>query len=204
MKIFAVYRNNKSFNPDNIQVVNQDFPVFYYLSETSLIRINRHFFYPDFSQCIVAESDFVIKINRVGKNIPEKFAERYYDEISMAVRFTAEDLFILAKENGMPWSMSKSWEGSVALGKFEKISELNKNVPMSGKLLINGNEIYISTLDQLQFSFNSIISFLSRFSTLKMGDLIFAGNSPIIKEIKIDDRILVELNGKKILDFQVR
>ncbi len=203
MKIIAIYQNNQSYYKSHNSSITK-FPVLYLLSDTSIIRTNRPFYYPDFSTQIIAEADFVIKISRVGKNIPEKFASRYYEEIGMGIRFTAEDLFSNARDNGLPWTISKSWEGSVALGKFLKLSEFPENSSIINTFKINDKLIQTTFYSDLCFSFNKLIAYISKYFTLKMGDLIFTGSSIIKPEIKINDCLIVYLNDYELLNFHIK
>src|SRR6056297_2710821 len=169
MKIICIGRNYA----DHAREFNNDVPekpIFFLKPDTSIIIRNRPFFYPDFSQDIHYETEIVLKIKRLGKNIEPRFAHRYYRELTVGIDFTARDLQRQCKKNGWPWEIAKGFEGSAPLGKFvskerfKDIHNLDFGLQISGKTVQTGN-----TADMI-FNFEDLISYLSRFFTLKMGD----------------------------------
>ncbi len=203
MQIIAVYGNNKNFKKPSFKI-DYPGPILYLLAETSLIRSNRPFFFPDFCNNIYAETDLVLKICKVGKNIPQKFAHRYYDEIGFGVRFIAMDIFNHALENGMPWTLSRSFEGSVAISSFINFCKENIKEQIAYSFMLNDKTVNKCSSLELNYSFNRLVSEISKYFTLRIGDLIFTGSSAEAIEINISDRIAVCYDGRKMLDFQIK
>ena len=203
MKIIAIGRNYI----DHAKELNNPVPakpVFFMKPETSIIRNNKPFFYPDFSENIHYETEIVIKINRLGKNIAEKYAHRYYDEIGIGIDFTARDLQQKAKDKGLPWEIAKAFDGSaplsefVPLKSFKDINNVNFSLNINEKLVQTGN-----TKDMI-FSVDRIIEYISQFVTLKIGDLIFTGTPAGVGQVKINDRLEAFIEDKKMMDFMVK
>lgn len=203
MKIICIGRNYadhaKEFGND---VPEQ--PVFFLKPDTSIIVKNRPFFYPDFSDEINYETEVVIKINRLGKNIHKKHAHRYFKELTVGIDLTARDLQRKCKKNGEPWEIAKGFEGSAPLGKFvnkerfEDIHNLNFGLQVNGENRQSGN-----TKDMI-FTFEELISYISRFFTLKMGDLIFTGTPVGVGPVHIEDRLTAYIEDKTLLDFRIK
>lgn len=188
MKIICIGRNYA----DHAKEMNSaipEVPMFFMKADISLLRPGTSFFYPSFSNDIHYECEVVVKIDRVGKNIAERFAHKYYSEIGLGIDFTARDLQAECKKNGHPWEIAKSFEGSAAISKnFLSVEELDlKNLPFSmqqnGKVVQNG-----STAD-LIFTIDQLISYISKFMTLKKGDLIYTGTPAGVGPIAIGDTL---------------
>lgn len=203
MKIICIGRNYIEHARELNNAVSPE-PVFFMKPETALIRNNEPFYYPDFSTDIHHEVEIVLKINKPGKNIPEEFANNYYDEISVGIDFTARDLQSQCKEKGLPWEKAKSFDGSAPVGSFVNKKEFNdlKNIHFS--LIINGKTVQKSTSAEMIFSFDAIISYISQFITLKTGDLVFTGTPAGTGPVKIGDRLLACMEDKKLLGLEVK
>jgi 2-keto-4-pentenoate hydratase/2-oxohepta-3-ene-1,7-dioic acid hydratase in catechol pathway len=172
--------------------------------ETAIVRDNKPFFYPDFSQEVHYETEIVLKINRLGKNIEEQFADRYYDEIGLGIDFTARDLQRKCQENGKPWEMAKAFDGSAPISDFydkNLFADIN-NLPFS--LLLNGIQVQNGNTKDMIFNFNVLIAYVSKFVTLKIGDLIFTGTPVGVGPVKINDHLEGYIEDKKLLDFYVK
>jgi len=165
-------------------------PVFFMKPDTSLVIRNRPFFYPEFSKDIHYETELVIKISKNGKHIQEKFAHTYYDEIGLGIDFTARDIQSKCKEKGLPWEVAKAFDHSAPISKFIKLDELQHKDDI---------RFYLEF-----FSVDHIISYLSQFVTLKMGDLIFTGTPAGVGPVKINDHLVGYIEDKKMLDFRVK
>ncbi|TVR72607.1 MAG: FAA hydrolase family protein [Marinilabiliales bacterium] len=203
MKIICIGRNYA----DHARELNNpvpEKPVFFLKPDTSLVLNNRPFFYPDFSSNIHHEVEIVIRINRLGRNIDQRFAHRYYDEITAGIDFTARDLQDRCKEKGLPWEISKAFDNSAPLGRFVKKSETGDpgNIPI--RLDINGKTVQEGSSSQMIFSFDHIISYISQFITLKIGDLIFTGTPAGVGPVSVGDRLQAWLNDEMLLDFYVK
>ena len=179
-------------------------PTIFMKSDSSLLKDGKPFFIPDFSSEIHYETELVVKIDRLGKNIAERFAHRYYSEVTVGIDFTARDLQRRLREQGLPWEISKAFDNSAVIGTFiplEKagnVNQLSFHLDMNGKTVQQGN-----TADML-FSLDQIIAYVSRFFTLKIGDLIYTGTPVGVGPVSIGDHLEGYLGERKLLDFHVR
>ena len=179
-------------------------PVFFMKPDTSIVIRNRPFFYPDFSRDIHYETELVIKVNKNGRHIQEKFARTYYDEIGLGIDFTARDLQQKAKEKGLPWEIAKAFDGSAPISKFIPVADLQNRDNIQFHLELNDKVVQKGFSSDMIFSFDHIISYVSRFITLKMGDLIFTGTPEGVGPVTINDRLTGYIEDKKMLDFRVK
>jgi len=179
-------------------------PLFFMKQENSIVRGNKPFYYPDFSSDVHYELELVLKISRVGKNIEKKFAHRYYDEIGLGIDFTARDLQTEARENGAPWEISKAFDYSAPLSDFLPVSEFEDINNLSFSLEINGNTVQEGNAGLMIFPVDVQIAYISRFITLKTGDLLFTGTPAGIGPVKIGDRLEAFLEGRKMMDFYIK
>ncbi len=179
-------------------------PVLFMKPDTALLKGDRPFFLPDFSEEIHYETELVVKINRLGKNIVERFACRYYDEITVGIDFTARDLQRKQKELGLPWEIAKGFDNSAAIGKFISKSEVPDIRNVDFRLDINNQTVQRGNTKEMIYPVDKIISYISRFFTLKIGDLIFTGTPAGIGPVAIDDHLQGYLEDRKLLDFHVR
>lgn len=179
-------------------------PTIFMKSDSSLLKDGKPFFIPDFSSEIHYETELVVKIDRLGKNIAERFAHRYYSEVTVGIDFTARDLQRRLREQGLPWEISKAFDNSAVIGTFiplEKagnVNQLSFHLDMNGKTVQQGN-----TADML-FSVDQIIAYVSRFFMLKIGDLIYTGTPVGVGPVSIGDHLEGYLGERKLLDFHVR
>lgn len=179
-------------------------PTIFMKSDSSLLKDGKPFFIPDFSSEIHYETELVVKIDRLGKNIAERFAHRYYSEVTVGIDFTARNLQRRLREQGLPWEISKAFDNSAVIGTFiplEKagnVNQLSFHLDMNGKTVQQGN-----TADML-FSVDQIIAYVSRFFTLKIGDLIYTGTPVGVGPVSIGDHLEGYLGERKLLDFHVR
>ena len=202
MKIICIGKNYAKHAKEMGSSV-PDKPIFFLKPDTALLLKNRPFYYPNFSKEIHYETEIVVKINRVGKHIEEKFAHRYYNEIGLGIDFTARDLQRECKTKGLPWEPAKSFDNSAPLSEtfFDK-NELPDNINFS--LNINGKTVQKGNTGELMFSFDKIISYISKFYTLKIGDLIFTGTPAGVGRVEIGDRLQAYLENKLMLDFEIK
>lgn len=204
MKIIAVGMNYAAHNKELHHTLELTEPTIFMKSDSSLLKDGKPFFIPDFSSEIHYETELVVKIDRLGKNIAERFAHRYYSEVTVGIDFTARDLQRRLREQGLPWEISKAFDNSAAIGTFiplEKAGDVNQlsfHLDMNGKTVQQGN-----TADML-FSVDQIIAYVSRFFTLKIGDLIYTGTPVGVGTVSIGDHLEGYLGEQKLLDFHVR
>ncbi len=203
MKIICIGRNYVDHAKELDNPVPEK-PVFFLKPDTSLIINNKPFFYPDFSSNIHHEVEIVLRINRLGRNIDQRFAHRYYDEVTAGIDFTARDLQDRCKEKCLPWEIAKAFDNSAPLGRFVKTGGTGDPGNISIRLDINGKTVQKGNSSQMIFSFDQIISYISQFITLKIGDLIFTGTPAGVGPVSIGDRLQAWLNDELLLDFYVR
>jgi acylpyruvate hydrolase len=203
MKIICIGRNYAE-HARELDNPLPDKPVFFLKPDSALVYGNKPFFYPDFSSNIHHEVEFVLKINRLGRSIDTKFAYRYYDEVGVGIDFTARDLQDECKKNGLPWEISKAFDNSAPLGGFISMKDIPEPGNMSLRLDINGKTVQKGTSSDLIFSFDEIISYVSKFITLKIGDLIFTGTPAGVGPVKRGDRLQAFINNQMLMDFYVR
>jgi 2-keto-4-pentenoate hydratase/2-oxohepta-3-ene-1,7-dioic acid hydratase in catechol pathway len=202
MKIICIGKNYAEHAKEMNSKVPEK-PIFFMKPETSLLQRNNPFFYPEFSNEIHYETEIVLKINRLGKYIEEKFAHRYFSEIGLGIDFTARDLQAECKKNGHPWEIAKAFEHSAPLSEqFINKNDLPEQINF--KLDINGKIVQKGNTKDLIFSFDKLISYVSQFFTLKIGDLIFTGTPAGVGEVKIGDRLKGFIEEKLMFDFEVK
>lgn len=203
MKIICIGRNYADHAKEMNSAV-PEVPMFFMKADISLLRPGTPFFYPTFSNDIHYECEVVVKIDRVGKNIAERFAYKYYSEIGLGIDFTARDLQAECKKKGHPWEIAKSFEGSAAICKtFIRVEELDRNslqfsMEQNGKVVQNG-----STSDMI-FTIDSLISYISKFMTLKKGDLIYTGTPSGVGPIAIGDELKGFIGEKEMFRVLVK
>ncbi|NOY37940.1 MAG: fumarylacetoacetate hydrolase family protein [Chlorobi bacterium] len=201
MKIICIGRNYIEHAKELNNPVPKE-PVFFMKPDSALIRNNKPFFLPDFSNEVHHEIELVLKIDRLGKAIEEKFAHRYFHEVGIGVDFTARDLQRVAKEKGLPWEKAKAFDGSAPLGGFLPADTLPD--PITFRLDINGKTVQQGTTADLIFSFDRVIAYISRFITLRTGDLIFTGTPAGVGPVKRNDRLQGYIGDRLLLDFVVK
>ncbi|MBX2950974.1 MAG: fumarylacetoacetate hydrolase family protein [Leadbetterella sp.] len=202
MKILAVGRN---YLEHIKELGNQtpDEPVIFSKPETAVLRNNEPFYYPDFSQDIHHELEIVLKISKTGENIEEKFAHKYYDEIGLGIDFTARDLQAKLKAKGLPWDLAKGFNGSAPLSEFLPKQDYDlKN--LNFRLEVNGEGRQSGNTSLMIYSFDYLVAFVSRYFTLKTGDLIFTGTPAGVGPVHPGDRLTGTLEGQVLLDFEVK
>ena len=204
MKIFAIGLNYDSHNKEMKRDFVSENPVVFMKPDTALLRNGNPFFIPDFSERIEYETELVVKINRLGKNISEKFAHRYYDELTVGIDFTARDLQLKQKQLGLPWEIAKSFDGSAPIGEFISKEEIGNIDNIDFRLDINGNTVQKGNSGDMIYSIDKIIAFVSQFFTLKIGDLIFTGTPAGVGNISINDNLIGYIGDKKLLDFKIK
>lgn len=203
MKIICIGRNYREHAKELNNAIPEK-PVFFMKPDTALLQKNNPFFYPDFSNDIHYETEIVLKINRNGKHIDEKFAPKYFNEISVGIDFTARDLQAEQKKKGLPWEIAKAFDGAAPIGKFiskENFADINN---LNFSLKINGKTRQQGNTRDMMFSFNRIIAYVSGFISLKTGDLIFTGTPAGVGPTAINDHFEVFIENEKLLEFNVK
>tara|TARA_B100000902_G_C27067887_1_gene792507 strand:+ start:214 stop:825 length:612 start_codon:yes stop_codon:yes gene_type:complete len=203
MKIICIARNYKK----HILELNNTPPeelIFFLKPETAIPIKGQPFFIPDFSHEIQHEIEIVIKINKTGKHIQEKFAHKYFDELTLGIDFTARDVQSQLKREGFPWEKSKSFDGSGPVGVFMNKTEYPDITNLNFELLINGKVKQSGNTRNMIFSFNYIISYISKYITLKKGDLIFTGTPSGVGKVNKNDILTGLIEGEKIIQTKIK
>ncbi len=203
MKILAIGRNYVNHAKELNNPVPAE-PVVFSMPDSALLKSNKDFYYPDFSKDIHHEVEVVVKICRVGKNIPIEFAHRYYDEIGLGIDFTARDIQAECKKKGLPWEKAKAFDGAAPISKFINKDQFKDVNQMDFHLDINGKRVQTGNTANMIFSIDYLIAYLSQFFTLKIGDLIYTGTPEGVGPVKIGDHLEGVLEGEKRLDFKVK
>jgi acylpyruvate hydrolase len=203
MKIIAIGRNYAEHAKELNNPVPA-VPVIFMKPDTALIKDNKPFYHPDFSEDVHHEIEIVLKVCKEGKHISEKFSHNYYDEIALGIDFTARDIQSRHKEKGLPWELAKAFDGSAPVSQFLPKSQFADLYALNFKLDINGQNRQTGHTKDLLFSFEKIIAFVSQYITLKKGDLIFTGTPPGVAKVAIGDRLEGYLENQKLLDFYVK
>ena len=204
MKIIAV---GKNYRDHAIEFDGSDekpaVPMIFMKPDSAIIKNGKHFYVPDFMGRIEYEAEIVVRINKLGKSIPARFAHRYYDAITVGIDFTARDLQRELIAAGAPWEMSKGFDGSAVLGDFRPIERFDiNNIDFS--LTINDEVVQSANSSQMLFSVDEVIAYVSRFCTLKTGDLIFTGTPAGVGPATIGTHLKGYLGDDKVLDFHIR
>lgn len=204
MKIICVGRNYT----EHIKELNNSRPtepVLFLKPDTAIVRKNEAFYYPDFSQHIDYECELVVKISKIGKSIPVSCAGNYYNEIALGLDLTCRDLQQKEKENSLPWTLSKAFDYSAPISEFYSLEEIGKDIQdINFSLLKNGEVVQQANTSQMIFTVNEIISYVSRYISLKVGDLIFTGTPAGVSSLKIGDKFIACLEGKEVLKCEIK
>lgn len=179
-------------------------PVIFMKPDSALLKNNKPFFLPHFSEEIHYETGVVVRICKLGKNIAEKFASRYYSEVGLGIDFTARDLQTRARQLGQPWETSKGFDGSAVISDFLPLADFGNIQHIGFHLDINGNTVQTGNTQDMIFSVNEIVAYVSRFFTLKTGDLIFTGTPAGVGPVKRNDKLEGYLEDKLMFRFNVK
>lgn len=203
MKIICIGRNYLA----HVKELDNDLPtepMFFMKPATALLLPHNPFFYPDFSKEIHYETELVLRICKPGRSIDEKFASDYYDAITVGVDFTARDLQRECKAKGHPWEIAKAFDSSAPIGEFKKINTLKNPEDIAFGMKLNDEWVQQGHSRDMIFSFNKIISHVSRFVTLKEGDYIFTGTPQGVGEVHVGDKLELFLEGESVFWFRVK
>lgn len=202
MKIIAIGRNY----PEHARELNNPIPsepVIFLKPETAILRNKECFYLPDFSADIHYEAEIVLRIVKEGKHIAEKFALSYISAVTIGIDFTARDLQKYLKENGLPWELSKAFDHSAPVGEFREVNQEHDLVAIPFQLLINGIIVQSGNTNEMLFSFQKIICYVSARITLKQGDLIFTGTPAGVGRVYAGDILEGYVRGQKLLHITI-
>jgi acylpyruvate hydrolase len=179
-------------------------PVVFLKPDSAILKNNKPFFLPGFSDNIHYEVEVVIKISKLGKGISSKFAPRYFDELTLGIDITARDIQSRQAKAGMPWELSKCFDGAAPIGAFIPVNTVKNMSDLDFRLEINGKVVQKSNTSDMIFGFNEIIEYVSKYFTLKTGDLIFTGTPPGVGQLHRNDNLIAYLGDSPVLDFHVK
>lgn len=203
MKIICIGRNYADHAKEMKSELPTE-PIFFLKPDTALLKNGNPFFYPEFTKDLHYECELVVQIQKVGKNIAEKFASKYYSKVSLGIDFTARDLQQNCKEKGLPWEIAKAFEHSAPISnKFIEISSLDFE-NLTFELYKNGEKVQTGHTSDMIFSIDKLITYVSKFMTLKTGDLLFTGTPAGVGPVQIGDKLEGFLNGEKMFEFNIR
>lgn len=206
MKIICVGMNYRLHNKEQGEtLLEKENPVIFMKPDSSILRNRRPFFLPDFSDRIEYETELVVRISRLGKSIEAKFADRYWDAVTLGIDFTARDLQQEYRAKGLPWELCKGFDSSAVVGDWIEKENLAKDLQeLNFRLDIDGKTVQQGYTGDMIFSVGKIIEYVSSFCTLKTGDLIFTGTPVGVGPVHIGEHLQGYLEDKNVLDFHIR
>jgi 2-keto-4-pentenoate hydratase/2-oxohepta-3-ene-1,7-dioic acid hydratase in catechol pathway len=202
MKILCIGRNYAAHIAELQNEIPQE-PVIFSKPDTALLKNNAPFYFPDYSQDIHHEVELLLKISKDAKSVQAQFAHKYFEEIGLGIDFTARDLQAHAKAKGLPWTLAKGFNGSAPISDFFPKTDFNLN-DLNFSLKVNGETKQEGNSSLMLHSFEQIIAYISKFITLRKGDIIFTGTPQGVGPVKIGDRLEGFLEDKKVMDFEVK
>ncbi len=179
-------------------------PVIFTKADSALLKDGKPFFVPDFMGRIDYETELVVRICRLGKGIPVRFAHRYYDAVTVGIDFTARDVQKKAKDLGRPWTIAKGFDGSAVIGEWVDKNNYDDIQSLHFHLDINGNTVQDGFSKNMFYTVDEIISYISRFFTLKTGDILYTGTPAGVGPVHVGDHLEGWLEDRKVLDFHAR
>lgn len=203
MKIICIGRNY-SEHAKEMNSESPKEPILFLKPKNALLLADKPLYYPEFTDDLHYECELVIKINKNGKYIQEKFARKYYSEVTVGIDFTARDLQQRLKEKGLPWEISKSFDGSAAVGQFIPLTEEKRINDLNFSLKLNDQVVQKGYSGDMTFQVNKIIEYASRFFTLNIGDLIFTGTPAGVGPVNVYDKLECFLEDQKVLEVNIR
>ena len=205
MKIIAVGMNYAQHNRELGHTQENREPVIFMKPDSAILKDGKPFFVPDFSHEVHYETEVVVRICRLGKNIAPRFAHRYYDAVTVGIDFTARDLQRKFREAGNPWELCKGFDNSAAIGMFISLEQAGGDLQnLDFHLDIDGCEVQRGNTADMLFKIDDIIAYVSRFMTLKIGDLLFTGTPAGVGPVSVGQHLQGYLGGEKLLDFHIR
>lgn len=205
MKIFAVGMNYIQHNIElDGTLYKPEEPVIFTKADSALLKDSKPFFLPDELGRIDYETELVVRICRLGKSIPQRFAHRYYDAVTVGIDFTARDLQNKLRAEGKPWDLCKGFDGSAAIGEWVSIEKFRDIQAIHFRLDINGNTVQEGCSSDMLFKVDEIIAYISQWFTLKTGDILYTGTPAGVGPVHIDDHLTGWLEDRKVLEFNVK
>lgn len=205
MKIFAVGLNYPQHNKElNETLYKGEVPVIFTKADSSLLKDGKPFFVPDDMGHIDYETEIVVRICRLGKAIPARFAHRYYDAVTVGIDFTARELQAELRKKGLPWEMCKGFDGAAAIGEWVSVEKFRDVQALQFHLDINGKTVQEGRTSDMLFKIDEIIEYISKYFTLKTGDIIYTGTPVGVGPVNIDDHLTGYIEDRKVLEFNIK
>lgn len=179
-------------------------PVIFTKADSALLKDHKPFFVPDHMGRIDYETELVVRICRLGKNIPTRFAHRYYDAVTVGIDFTAREMQTRLREKGLPWEICKGFDGSAAIGEWVEKEKFRDVQALRFHLDINGSRVQEGCACDMLFKIDEIISYISQFFTLKTGDLLYTGTPAGVGPVKIGDHMVGYIEDWKVMEFNCK
>ena len=203
MKIICVGRNYTEHIAE-LKSQTPTEPVLFLKPDTAILLKKQPFFIPDFSDDIHHEVELLIRINKIGKHIDRKFAHKYYDEIGLGIDFTARDLQTKLKQQGLPWEKAKAFDGAAVVGEFLKKEEIKDIENIEFSLERNGNTVQKGNTLQMIWKFDTLIEYISKYFTLKIGDIIFTGTPAGVGRVESGDRLTGFMENQEMFSIKIK
>lgn len=203
MKVICIGWNYPAHNAE-MQAEACKTPTVFCKPDSALLKQNKPFYVPNFMGRIDYELEVVIRINRLGKGIAEKFASRYYAEVGLGIDFTARDMQQQARQNGQPWDLCKGFDNSAAISEFYPIAQFGSIDNLQFRLDIDGVTVQEGCTANMLFSPNQLIAYISQYYTLKIGDLLFTGTPEGVGQVHPGNRLQAYLNNQLLMDFDIK
>ena len=205
MKIFAVGLNYPQHNKElNKTLYKGEVPVIFTKADSSLLKDGKPFFVPDDMGRIDYETEIVVRICRLGKAIPARFAHRYYDAVTVGIDFTARELQAELRKKGLPWEMCKGFDGAAAIGEWVSVEKFRDVQALQFHLDINGKTVQEGRTSDMLFKIDEIIEYISKYFTLKTGDIIYTGTPVGVGPVNINDHLTGYIEDRKVLEFNIK
>lgn len=205
MKIFAVGLNYPQHNKElNETLYKGEVPVIFTKADSSLLKDGKPFFVPDDMGRIDYETEIVVRICRLGKAIPARFAHRYYDAVTVGIDFTARELQAELRKKGLPWEMCKGFDGAAAIGEWVSVEKFRNVQALQFHLDINGKTVQEGRTSDMLFKIDEIIEYISKYFTLKTGDIIYTGTPVGVGPVNINDHLTGYIEDRKVLEFNIK
>lgn len=203
MKIF-VLESNYQHNNSVKNAFNEKVPVFSTKTDSALLKDHKPFFVPDWSECVGMGAHLVVRICRLGKTIPARFASRYYDAVTVGIDFAAVDLLQYLREKGRPWDLAKGFDGSAVIGDWVETAKFRDVQALHFHLDVNGSTVQEGITSDMFCRIDDAIAYLSSYYTLKTGDLLFTGCPAAMRRTVIDDHVTGYIEDRKVLEFNCK
>lgn len=205
MKIFAIGLNYPQHNKElNETLYKGESPVIFTKADSSLLKDGKPFFVPDDMGRIDYETEIVVRICRLGKAIPACFAYRYYDAVTVGIDFTVRDLQKQLREKGLPWELCKGFDGAATIGNWVPVDKFRNIQALQFHLDINGKTVQQGCTSDMLFKIDEIIEYISKYFTLKTGDIIYTGTPVGVGPVNIDDHLEGYIEDRKVLEFNIK